>query len=276
MEKVYNEEWMKDILGRSKEAMDDSSGSLPEIDWVQYKKGFKKSITFKLMPANMKENNVFSAIVATHWIQMPDGKAKRFICPEETVHLKGQHVKCPVCEAKRKLKAMGFTDEQLSVQGKFGLMPVFDPKFTSNAKVVVLQSDEKQDWDRAHVPVLQQNGTFMTVWLAQKYASNETPNFTAITSSNPIKFSRPTDSGKWEREFSFSMFTPSEEVAAKLRDENEALTLPDLWKMPTDQEFIEMSRIMDEMKNNYIAARDTMNGNSNSSVIEEDDLDIPF
>ena len=32
----------------------------------------------------------------------------------------------------------------------------------------------------------------------------------------------------------------------------------------------------DEMKNNYIAARDTMNGNSNSSVIEEDDLDIPF
>ena len=96
MEKVYNEEWMKDILGRSKEAMDDSSGSLPEIDWVQYKKGFKKSITFKLMPANMKENNVFSAIVATHWIQMPDGKTKRFICPEETVHLKGQHVKCPV------------------------------------------------------------------------------------------------------------------------------------------------------------------------------------
>ena len=30
----------------------------------------------------------------------------------------------------------------------------------------------------------------------------------------------------------------------------------------------------DEMKNNYIAARDTMNGNSNSSVIDEDD--IPF
>lgn len=276
MEKVYNEEWMKDILGRSKEAMDDSSGSLPEIDWVQYKKGFKKSLTFKLMPANMKENNVFSTIVATHWIQMPDGKTKRFICPEETVHLKGQHVKCPICEAKRKLKAMGFTDEQLSVQGKFGLMPVFDPKFTSNAKVVVLQSDEKQDWDKAHVSVLQQNGTFMTVWLAQKYASNEIPNFTEITSSNQIKFSRPTDSGKWEREVSFSMFTPSEEVAAKLRDENEALTLPDLWKMPTDQEFIEMSQIMDEMKNSYIAARDTMNGNNNSSVADEDDSDIPF
>nr|DAP54565.1 MAG TPA: DNA binding protein like protein [Caudoviricetes sp.] len=276
MEKVYNEEWMKDILGRSKEAMDDSSGSLPEIDWVQYKKGFKKNITFKLMPANMKENNVFSIIVATHWIQMPDGKTKRFICPEETVHLKGQRIKCPICEAKRKLKAMGFTDEQLSVQGKFGLMPVFDPKFTSNAKVVVLQSDEKQDWDKAHISVLQQNGTFMTVWLAQKYASNEIPNFTEITSSNQIKFSRPTDSGKWEREVSFSMFTPSEEVAAKLRDENEALTLPDLWKMPTDQEFIEMSQIMDEMKNNYIAARDTMNGNDNSSVTYEDDSDIPF
>ena len=52
MEKVYNEEWMKDILGRSKEAMDDSSGSLPEIDWVQYKKGFKKGeniLTFLLL-----------------------------------------------------------------------------------------------------------------------------------------------------------------------------------------------------------------------------------
>ena len=155
-------------------------------------------------------------------------------------------------------------------------MPVFDPKFTSNAKVVVLSSDEKRDWDKAHISILQQNGTYMTVWLAQKYASKETPNFTAITASNPIQFSRSTDSGKWDREFSFSMFKPSEEIALKLRDENEALTLPDLWKMPTDQEFIEMSQIMDEMKNNYIAARDTISGNDNSSVIEEDDLDIPF
>ena len=79
---------------------------------------------------------------------------------------------------------------------------------------------------------------------------------------------------KWDRNVSFSTAEFSPEVIAKLREENEALTLPDLWKMPTDQEFIEMSRIMDEMKNNYIAARDTMNGNSNSSVIDEDD--IPF
>lgn len=274
MEKSYNEEWMKDILSRSKEAMDDSSGSYPSTEWVQYKKGFKKSITFKLMPPNTKENNVFSHIVAQHWIQTSDGKTKRFVCPEETVHLKGQHVKCPVCEAKRKLKAMGFTDEQLSVEGKFGLVPVFDPKFTSNAKVVVLQSDEKQDWDKAHISVLQQNGTFMTVWLAQKYASSEIPNFTELTSSNPIKFSRPTDSGKWEREFSFTMFTPSQDVAAKLREENEALTLPDLWKMPSDQEFMEMSQLMESMEKNYIAARDTMNGNIDTSVTVDDD--IPF
>ena len=275
MEKSYNEEWMKDILGRSKEAMDDSSGSLPEIDWVSYKRGFKKKLTFKLMPANLKENNVFSAIVATHWLVLPDGKTKRFVCPEETVHLKGQHVKCPICEAKRKLKAMGFTDEQLSVQGKFGLVPVFDPKYTSNAKVVVLSSDEKQDWDKAHISILQQNGTFMTVWLAQKYASNEIPNFTELASSNSITFSRPTDSGKWEREFNFTMFTPSPDVLEKLKEENEALTLPDLWKMPSDQEFMEVSQIVDDMQKNYIAARDTVAGNTtdNSSVIEDD---IPF
>ena len=275
MEKSYNEEWMKDILGRSKEAMDDSSGSLPEIDWVSYKRGFKKKVTFKLMPANIKENNVFSHIVSTHWLSTPDGKTKRFVCPEETVHLKGQHVKCPICEAKRKLKAMGFTDEQLSVQGKFGLVPVFDPKFTSNAKVVVLASDEKADWDKAHISVLQQNGTFMTVWLAQKYASNEIPNFTELASSNPITFSRPTDSGKWEREFSFQMFTPSPEVLEKLKEENEALTLPDLWKMPSDQEFMEVSQIVDDMQKNYIAARDTVAGNTTAdSSVEEDD--IPF
>jgi len=274
MEKSYNEEWMKDILSRSKEAMDDSSGSYPSTEWVQYKKGFKKSITFKLMPANSKENNVFSHIVAQHWIQTSDGKTKRFVCPEETVHLKGQHVKCPVCEAKRKLKALGFTDEQLSVEGKFGLVPVFDPKFTSNAKVVVLQSDEKQDWDRAHISVLQQNGTFMTVWLAQKYASNEIPNFTELASSNPIKFSRPTDSGKWEREFSFNVFNPSSDVLAKLKEENEALTLPDLWKMPSDQEFIEISQLMEDMQKNYLAARDTMTNTSTDTSTVEDD--IPF
>lgn len=273
MEKSYNEEWMKDILSRSKEAVDDSSGTTNPTEWVQYKKGFRKNIIFKVMPANTKENNVFCHLVATHWLTGADGKTKRFVCPEETVHLKGQHVKCPVCEAKRKLKAMGFTDDELSVQGKFGLIPVFDPKFTSNTKVVVLQSDEKQDWDKAHISVLQQNGTYMTVWMAQKYASNEIPNFTQIESSNPIKFSRPTDSGKWEREFSFNMFNPTTDVVEKLKEENEKLTLPDLWKMPTDQEFIEISQLMDEMQNNYVAARNTMSGN-NTSVVEDDD--IPF
>ena len=48
-------------------------------------------------------------------------------------------IKCPVCEAKRKLLAQGFTEEDLSVQGKFGLIPVFNPKLTSNVKVVVFE-----------------------------------------------------------------------------------------------------------------------------------------
>jgi len=256
MEKVFNEEWMKQML--KNDTTDNSSGSLPDIEWVRYKHGFKKNIIFKVMPANTREDNVFCHIVGTHWLDLGNGQFKRFVCPEETVHLKGKGIKCPICEAKRKLLKMGFTEDQLCTQGKFGPDPVFDPRFSSNAKVVVLQSDERNDWDKAHISVLQQNGSFMTVWMAQKYASNEIPNFTTIESSNPIKFSRPGDTGKWEREFSFKEFRPSPEVIAKLKEENEQLTLPDLWKMPSDQEFMEVNQIAEDMIKNYVAARDAM------------------
>lgn len=266
MEKVFNEVWMKEMLNNRKDSVDDSSGSLSPIEWIRYKHGFKRNIIFKLMPANTKEDHVFSHIIGQHWLDLGNGQSKRFVCPEETVHLKGRGVKCPVCEAKRKLLNMGFTEDQLSVQGKFGPDPVFDPRMTSNAKVVVLQSDERNDWDKAHISVLQQNGSFMTIWLAQKYGSNEIPNFTQIESSNPIKFSRPGDTGKWEREFSFREFTPSAEVVNRLKEENEQLTLPDLWKMPSDQEFMEVNQIVENMISNYIAARDAMNKSTEQTV----------
>lgn len=268
MEKVFNEAWMKQMLNTNN-SNDDASGSLPDIEWIRYKHGFKKNIVFKVMPANSKENNVFSHIVNTHWVDLGNGQSKRFVCPEQTIHLKDKGVKCPVCEAKRKLLKMGFTEDQLCIQGKFGPDPVFDPRATSNAKVVVLQSDERNDWDKAHISVLQQNGSFMTVWLAQKYGSNEIPNFTAIESSNAIKFSRPGDTGKWEREVSFNTFTPPAEVVAKLKEENEQLTLPDLWKMPSDQEFMEVNQIVEDMIKNYVAARNAMTKPA-EHVIEND------
>jgi len=266
-EKVFNEQWMKAVMN-GKESSDDFSGSAPAIDWVQYNKGFKKKLTFKLMPANTREDNVFSSIVATHWIKIGD-KNNRFVCPEETVHLKGAHIKCPICEAKRKLLAMGFKEEELCEQGKFGPIPVFDPKMTSNCKVVVLSSDTKTDWDRAHISILQQNGTYLTTWLAQKYADTTMPNFTDIESSNPIVFSRPTDSGKWEREFSFQAWAPTPEVVAKLKEDNEQLTLPDLWKMPSDTDFMQMRQIMEDMVNQYVEAKKAMHPTQPETKIVE-------
>jgi len=269
--KVFNEEWMKAMLN-NKDAPDDRSGQQgPQIDWVQYNKGFKKKVMFKLMPANMKEDNVFATIINTHWIRVGD-KTYRFVCPEQTPHLKKSGCKCPICEAKRKLLAAGFKEEELCEQGKFGPIPVFDPKPTTNVKAVILKSDTKGDWDCSHISVLQQNGTYMATWLAQKYADSTMPNFTDIESSNPVIFSRQGEQGKWDREFSFQAWIPGPDVVAKLREENEQLTLPDLWKLPSDTDIMQMNQIMDDMIQDYLKARQTMNGTATENTINEQTL----
>lgn len=273
-EKNVNLEWVQELLNTGAKKMD-FSGELPEIDWVQNGKSFKKQLVFKLLPANSKENGVFSFIVGTHWLEI-EGRNHRFVCPEQTMHLKKQGVRCPICEAKRKLLAQGFKEEELCKQGKYGPIPVFDPKLTSNVKVVVLSSDLKNDWDKKHVSLLQQNGSFLTRWMVEKYMDNDTPDLLNWEQSNAIKFNRTSDNGRFDRELTFQTFTPSEDVIAKLKEENEALTLPDLWKMPTDQEILEMRQAMQDMEKQYLNARDAVKQAATGAFDNSDSDDIPF
>lgn len=269
MTKQINIEWMNELLeDRKKREFEET---LPQIDWVSNGKSFKKEIKFKLIPGNSKEENIFGRIVATHWIDTPNGR-RRFICPEKTQHLKKQGAECPICAAKRKLLAKGFTEEDLSVQGKFGLIPVFDPVTSANVKVVVLGTDLRSDWDKAHISILQQKGTFLVKWLAEKYAEADTPDILEWGRSNVIRFSRPTDNGRWEREITFASYEPTQEVLEKLKEENEALTLADLWRMPSDQDLIEFRQIAADMVKSYEDAKNAIN--EVSSIADDDS--IPF
>lgn len=268
--KEINLEWMNEVLKERNTG--DYSGSGPQIDWVQNRKGFKRNLKFKMLRANSKENNIFAHIIYTHWIDNPNGGPNyRMVCPEQTPHLKKMGVKCPICEAKRQLKAMGFTDEELSKQGKFGPIPVFDANITSNVKVVVIDSDLKHDWDKAHISVLQQKGTGLTRWLLEQYKKTETPDFMDWERSNVIEFSRSSDNGSFDRQLTFQTFEPTPEIIDKLKEENEAITMPDLWKMPTDEDFIQMKGIMDDMIKDYVAAKNTLQ-NAQSAAINVNDL----
>lgn len=269
-----NLQWAQELLNKGT-SMSDFSGDLPEIDWVQNGKSFKKLLTFKLLPANSKENGVFSYIVGTHWMDI-EGKIHRFVCPEQTNHLRKSGVKCPVCEAKRRLLAKGLTEEALSKQGKYGPIPVFDPKMTSNVKVVVLSSDVKNDWDKSHVSILQQNGTFLTRWLVEKCMDPDTPDLLAFEKSNAIKFSRASDNGRFERELTFATFEPSADVIAKLREESESLTLSDLWRMPSDQEVLEMTQLMTKLENEYTASKNAVTAQAEADQNSFSEDAIPF
>ena len=251
MEKEINTEWVNTVL--NSESKKEYSGDLLAIDWLRGGKDYKRQLAFKVLPANSKENKIFSWIVGTHWLNH-NNVTTRFVCPEQTAHLKKNNVKCPICEAKRRLLKAGFTDEELSVQGKFGLMPIFDPRIQSNIKVVVIASDTRQDWDKSHISILQQNGSFLTKWMVEKYIDKEIPDFTAWT-GNLIKFTRPQDNSKWERDVAFTQFVSNEDVLAKLKEENEALVMPDLWKMPDDQAFIEVTQIVAEMEKDFMKAK---------------------
>lgn len=266
--KQINMEWMQSLLKDDNQAKKEQTTQTSQIDWVMNGKAFKREVKFKLLPGNSKENNIFATIVAQHWNLGPN-KDQHMVCPEQTSHLKNLGIKCPICEAKRRLLAMGFKEEDLKVDGKYGPIPLFDPILTSNVKAVILDTDLKHDWDQAHVSIFQQKGTYLTRWLVEKYMDSETPDLLQWESSNPIRFSRATDNGKWEREITFSQFTPSPMILTKLKEENESLTLPEVWKMPSDEELLKMKQLADDIVDGYVKARETMNNPSSISGITD-------
>lgn len=253
--KQLNTEWMSELSKFDKQSAPQKQETTSNIDWLTVNKAYKKNLTFKVMPANSKENNIFAWVVGTHWNLGPENM--RFVCPEQTLHLRRNEIICPICEAKRKLKSMGFTDEELSTEGKFGPISVFDPKITSNIKVVALESD-MQSFDHKHISILQQNGSYTARWLAEKYDKPDIPDFLTLERSNTIKFSRERDNGKWEREINFSTCDFDPDTVAALREENEALTMFDLWKMPSDEEILKAKEIADNLVRSYLEARDSV------------------
>lgn len=275
--KEINIDWMNEVLNEKSER-NEFSGDYPRIDWVQNGKSFKKDLKFKLLPANSHENKIFGHLIGMHWLNDIDGSGqnKRFVCPEQSAHLKKLGVKCPVCEAKRKLLKMGFKEEDLSTQGKFGPVPLFDPKITTNVKVVVIDTDLKHDWDKAHISVLQQNGSFLNKWLVEHYVDTETPDLLEWSKSNIIRFSRDSENGRWERSITFATYDPTEEIIERLKEENEALTMYDVWKMPSDQEFLEMTQVMDTVVNNFQKTKEEVAKVTETSINENLSDDIPF
>lgn len=272
MNKKINLEWTTAMLNDNSSKVEAAS-ELPRIDWVSNNRGFKRGVQFKVVAANSKENDIFSWVVGTHWLnQVVEGSTARFVCPEQTMHLKKAGVKCPICEAKRRLLALGFKEEELTTQGKFGPLPMFDPQITSNVKVVVVDSDTKQDWDKAHISVLQQKGSFLTRWLVERYVDKDTPDLLEWERSNTIKFSRQSENGRWDREISFATYNPTMDIIEKLKEENEALVMPDLWKMPSDQEFVQMKMLMDQKVDEFKSARDVLKSVTAPAV----DDSIPF
>jgi len=275
MVKEINENWANEILKGNHEMGSNEETKNKPIEFVRSNNGFKRSIKFKVVATNSKENKIFCHIVGTHWLTDENGNSVRFVCPEKTQHLKHENVVCPICEAKRKLIKEGFKEEELCVQGKYGPIPVFDPRITSNLKVIVVESDAGIKWDKEHISILQQNGEFLTKWLVRQYQDPDNPNFLDWEHSHLFSFTRQSDNGRWERSFSHIAFTLSPEVIERLKKENEELTMFDLWKMPVDEDFLKVTEITNKLCENYRDAKNALRTGVNIVENAIDD-DIPF
>lgn len=281
MTKEINEDWMKELNSyNTNNQRKEVEREKMDIDWVQNNKGFKRKIAFKVLPANEKENKVFAHVIGMHWLDNFGSKGG-FVCPEKTLHLKKQKVVCPICEAAREARRRGLSKDDLCISGKFGPINIFEPKITSNVKVVVLKTDTKEDWNRKHISVFQQKGTILAEWLANKYRDSDIPDFLQWEKSNVLQFKRESDNGSFEREVTFSTYSFSPEVLEKLKEENESFTLPDLWPMPNDEEIIRVKDLVDtkiknifDTKNEVHAALDLNTNEETTSEFDEDD--IPF
>lgn len=275
MVKEINENWANEILRGSGNMKQDSESTTKPVEFVRNNSGFKRELAFKVVAPNSKENKIFCHIVGTHWLTDENNNSVRFVCPEQTLHLKHEGLTCPVCEAKRNLIAQGFKEEELTTQGKYGPIPVFDPKITSNMKIVVLSSDTVETWDKAHISVLSQNSDFLTKWILRQYKRDDVPNFLAWDKSNCIVFNRQSDNGKWERSISFKCFEPSVETIEALKKENEELTMFDLWKMPVDEDFLNISKVANTLADGFRKAKNAMTAGV-TSVQDSISDDFPF
>lgn len=232
-----------------------------EIEWVNGKNQYRRMIKFRLFPANSKENKKIGGgfVSGTHWLES-NGQSIRYQCPEKTFPESG--VVCPVCQMKRELMRQGFTEADLSKDGRFGPENIFNPRIANAVKCVVIETDLKKDWDKSHISILQQNGEAMLRWLVQKYVNPEIPNFTDWTKGAVIKFSRDTDTGKWDREVlpdsvPFNLWNAPAEVVEKVKQQNEEITIAELFRMPTDEQTAEVKIMLESIKAEIVAKKAT-------------------
>lgn len=250
MEKEINQDMVKQFGTKTKETEKQETPQ-NNVEWVNTK-DYKRMIKFRIFPANSKENGWIGGAFSSgaHWLEY-DGERIRYQCPEQTAPNSG--IVCPVCQMRRDLKKAGFTDEEMSRDGRFGPENIFAPRLSSTIKCVVVDTDQKHDWDKSHISLLQQNGKGLLNWLTDEYTNPEKPNFTDWTKGSIIKFSRDQDNGKWNREvlpdsIAFNLWNAPEEVVEKVKKENEEITTSELFRLPTDEQTIKVKEMLHKIE----------------------------
>lgn len=257
MEKEINQEMVNRYATKTQETTQQNQEQ-NNIDWVNTR-DYKRMIKFRVFPANSKENKKIGGAFSSgaHWLEC-NGEKVRYQCPEKTFPESG--VECPVCKMYRELKKAGYTEEELSKDGRFGPENIFRPRLSSTVKCVVIETDTRKDWDKGHISLLQQNGTALITWLVDEYINPEKPNFTDWTKGSIIKFSRDTDNGKWNREVlpdsvAFNLWNAPQDVVEKVQKENEEITTSELFHMPTDEQTLQVKAILENIKAEIDAKR---------------------
>ena len=60
MDKVINHDWMKELSAFDKQGAPQKQENDSKLEWLNVNKAYKKNISFKVMPANSKENGIFA------------------------------------------------------------------------------------------------------------------------------------------------------------------------------------------------------------------------
>lgn len=227
-----------------------------QVEFLKKKEHYNLTLKFKVLPGNSQENGHLGALTARHWNIGPNNEIMSCLCVEKM--FPDKHIECPVCKLKRELLAAGFKPEDLTKPGAFGPVDIFAPQIQTNLKVVMIDSDGTSNkWDQSHVSVLTMNGDALIKWLVQSYLSEDVPNFLDIENGNLIKFSRDSEKSKWDKTIMDSAIkwdhTP--ETLEKIKAENEALTLTDLWKFPSDEEFLKLQNVCAQWKDQFMASK---------------------
>jgi hypothetical protein len=247
--------WAKSVMNGSPAQANENSDK--KYDWVNMTGA--GTYKFRILPPNSKSPGKFGMVVGKHYGLGSEGKDS-CTCVEAT-YPEIEGLVCPVCEAIRRMKRDGIEEAKKYEAGIY-----------SYIKTIMLETPDAKELKRDKISIFRSKGNYNLNWIINKYMDPDSSDFLSPDNGAAIKFYREQKNGKWDRNVldtsavGGGKLNEDPEIQKRLLEENEEITLSDIFRRPTDEEMLKIKELAENLEKNLRAAADTQSEVANDML----------